>query len=197
MKKQFPEKVDLITNKTIRKDICNYYEKVFRSGKSKNPESVALASLSRGSLIENRLFQLYTFGSVSDRNGNFRLEMHNIDHQLKVCEKSVWGEEVDIVVACIIYNINIVVFSLLPSSKYSAQPVYRILTYKNSDDLPTCYLHLKMDGDSSHYEAMYSKSSNKMSLLNRTEKVKAKSKSKSRSKTIAPSMISLFSITNS
>ena len=195
VKKTFPKKANSITNNTIRKDICDYYEKTFKNKKSANPKSVglvasaALTSLSRGSLIENQLFQLYTFGSISDENGNFTLEDHNIEHQLDVCKKTVWGEEVDIVVACIIYNINIVVFSLLPSSNYSKQPIYRILTYKNSDSVPTCYLHLKMNGNSSHYEAMHDISTSryqqspllsKSKSKSKTEKVKSKSSSEKR-----------------
>jgi hypothetical protein len=185
MKKQFPEKVDSITNRSIRKDICNYYKKTFRSRKTVNPESEALAALSRGSEIEKQLFKLYTFGSVPDETGNYVLEAHNIDHQLEVCNKTVWGEEVDIVVACIIYNINIVVFSLLPPSNYSKQPIYRVLTYKNSNDVPTCYLHMKMDGVSSHYEAMYDKISSSLRQIpsaKKTEKVKEKLKEKSKEK---------------
>jgi hypothetical protein len=183
VKKTFPKKADSITNKTIREDICDYYEKTFRSKKS---ASAALTVLSNGSLIEKQLFQLYTFGSEPDETGNFTLEHHNIDHQQEVCKKTVWGEEVDIVVACILYNINIVVFSLLPSSNYSKQPIYRILTYKNSDSVPTCYLHLKMNGDSSHYEAMYDRSHSRLPKIpsaSKTEKAKSKSKSSSEKRT--------------
>ena len=184
LKKQFPKQAESITNKRIRKDICDYYEKKFRNGTSANPESAALAALSKGSELERQLFRLYTFGSPADAAGNFILEDHYVDHQLEVCKKGVWGEEVDILVACIIYNVNIVVFSLLPPSNYSKQPIYHILTYKNRSDLPTFYLHLRMDGESSHYEAMYSKSTHQQKIpsFSKTEKAKSKAKSLSSEK---------------
>jgi hypothetical protein len=174
VKKTFPKKKIEITNEGIRKDICDYYKKIFRG---KKLASAALTALSTSSQIENSLFQLYTFGSEPDESGNFILEDHNVEHQRNICKKNVWGEEVDIVVACIIYSINIVVFSLLPPSNYSKQPIYRIFTYKNSDDVPTCYLHLKMDGESSHYEAISNNSLSQIPSTNKTEKSKSKSKS--------------------
>jgi hypothetical protein len=191
LKKRFPKQAESITNKVIRKDICDYYEKKFRSGKSATPESAALAALSKGSEIEKQLFQLYTFGSAADATGNYILEDHYVEHQLEVCNRSVWGEEADIIVACILYNINIVVFSLLPDSD-GKKSKYLILTYKNKSDVPTLYLHLKMDGQSSHYEAIYNKSSSDKSKTKKSRSKENRSTRKGKHESIVDKLTRFY-----
>jgi len=156
LKKRYPKFTETIKSKLIREHICDYYKKTFR--RKKSTPSAALAVLSKGSEIEKQLFRTYTHGSDEDEGGNFVLADYNVKHQEDICNNGVWGEEVDIMVACIKYKINIVVFSLLLGSD-GKKPKYLILTYKNSSDLPTYYLHLRMDGESSHYEAILDRSS--------------------------------------
>ena len=162
---------DKITHKDVRKKICKYYKDTFR-----NKEIEALKKLQTGSELEKQLFNLYTFGSVPDKNNNYILEDHNIEHQNKICDDKVWGEEVDIVVACMLYNINIIVFSLLPISKYNPEPRYRIYTYKNNDDYPTCYIKLEFAGEATHYEAIYysdEKETRRNTIKIQTKKIKS------------------------
>jgi Mg2+ and Co2+ transporter CorA len=153
LNKQNPEKKT--THLEIRKAICEYYKNTF--GNDQESVSDALSKLETGSDIEQRLFQLYTFGSNPESNGKFILKDYNIQHQYDICNEDVWGEESDVIVTCIIYKINIVVFSLLPPSKYNNKELYRILTYKNNNSSPTFLLKLKMDGNNSHYEPITDK----------------------------------------
>lgn len=171
LRQQYPKKASEITNIRIRKDICDYYKKTFRS---KKLVAAALEDLSRGSEIEKQLFTLYTFSS---KDGI--LSDYDALHQKNICKKGEWGESADIMVACIIYKINIVVFSLLPPTEKKTSK-YLILTYKHSDGRPTFYLHLKMDGSSSHYESMDNISTHlpQIPSLSKTAKSKSKSKSK-------------------
>jgi hypothetical protein len=175
MKKQFPEKKASISSKNIRKDICEYYEKTFRGEKS---ISKALVDLSKGSEIEKSLFFFYTFGAQPDSAGNFTIADFYLQHQREVCKKTVWGEDADLIVAAIIYDINIVVFSLYPPTD-DKPATYHMLTYKNKEDRPTFYLHLKMEGSGSHYEAMSDKSRH-----DKTEKAKDTSSEKRKTRKV-------------
>jgi Mg2+ and Co2+ transporter CorA len=175
LKKKYPRKADEISDKRVRKDICNYYKKTFGD---KKPVSEALEALSRGSEIEKHLFTLYTFSS-GDRTV---IPDYELEHQQKICEKGEWGQEADIVVACIIYKVNIVLFYRLPS-RNQLESEYRIHTYKNKDKYNTFYLHLKMDGDNSHYESMEDKPSDVRQIPSATKTAKARSKAKSKEST--------------
>ena len=175
LRQKYPQKAREITSTRIRKDICDYYEKTFRSEKS---VSEALQDLSKGSEIEQRLFKLYTFYLEDD---TFILNDDDAQHQENICKKGEWGEEADIVVACIIYKVNIVVFSLLPPNK-GKKSKYLIFTYKHSHGGRTFYLHLKMDGSSSHYESMDNISTHLPQIPSLSKTAKSKSKSKSKAK---------------
>ncbi len=179
LNKQFPKKK--ITYNTIRNDICNYYERTFGSRRSLDPVSEGLDILERGSKIEQLLFQKYTQG-IPRENGHFELPNETIIHQIEVCNDETWGSDNDITIACILYDINVVVFNFVPPYLENPKGQYLISTHKNDDSYPTFLLKLKMER-SAHYEPIYDKSSKHVSkkLSPQSKKSIGKSDTKSKS----------------
>jgi len=171
---QFPGKK--ITHKDIRKRICDYYHATFRSGATK-----ALANLKRGSELQKKLFEYYTFGAVE--GDPYVLDDEYEAHQNEVCNEDVWGEIPDIIVASMLYNINIVVFSQLQASESGPKGSYSVSTYTNDHSYPTFLFKLQMKGANSHYEPLVDKSTSSHVSKMRSISLKPKSSSKDKRKT--------------
>jgi len=171
-----------INSKDIRQAICNYYKKIF--GNTKSEATEALKLLSKGSLIEQQLYKSYEVAFLDDETtGILTIGDDDFEHQQQVCKLTVWGENTDVIVACMLYNINIVIFTLFPGYQGHPEPFYMIFTYKSNESNPTCHLHLK----AKHYEAIESIKTPLLPIIkaskSKTEKSREKSREKSNSKT--------------